>query len=100
LDWERLSGRLEFRNWQAGDRYQPSGSAGEIKLKTLFQRARIPSWDRRLWPVLIDGGSIVWVRQFGPAAEFEAKSGSRLVLTVRESACQDENRIGDELSGV
>jgi tRNA(Ile)-lysidine synthase len=95
LDWERLSGRLEFRNWQAGDRYQPSGSASQIKLKTLFQRARIPLWERRLWPVLTDGGSIVWVRQFGPAAQFEAKSGSRLVLAVRESAAPNESGIGD-----
>jgi len=94
LDWERLSGRLEFRNWQAGDRYQPSGSTGQTKLKTLFQRARIPLWERRLWPVLTDGGTIVWARRFGPAAEYEAKSGCRLVLAIHESESPDETGIG------
>jgi tRNA(Ile)-lysidine synthase len=85
LDWHRLSGPLEWRNWQAGDRYRPSGTTGEEKIKTLFQRARVPLWERRCWPVLTDGRAIVWVRQFGPAAEYEANPGSRRVLAIRES---------------
>src|SRR5471032_1634351 len=84
LDWQRLSGSLELRNWRPGDQYQPSGSTGKEKVKTLFQRARIPLWERRLWPVLTDGPSIVWVRLFGPAAEFAAGAGSSLILKIRE----------------
>ncbi len=38
LDWRRLSGPLELRSWRPGDRYQPSGSSGIEKIKTLFQR--------------------------------------------------------------
>jgi tRNA(Ile)-lysidine synthase len=100
LDWQRLSGRLEWRSWQAGDRYRPSGSTGEEKIKTLFQRARIPVWERRYWPVLTDGPSIVWVRQFGPAAEFEANSGSRWVLVIRENGASGEIGIGSARDGV
>ena len=48
LDWRVLSGSLEIRNWRPGDRYQPKGSAGEEKIKILFQKARIPRWERRL----------------------------------------------------
>jgi tRNA(Ile)-lysidine synthase len=84
LDWQRLSGSLELRNWRPGDQYQPAGSTGKEKIKTLFQQARIPLWERRHWPVLSNGTSIVWVRLFGPAAEFAASAGSRLVLKVRE----------------
>jgi len=84
LDWQRLSGSLELRNWRPGDQYQPSGSTGKEKVKTLFQRARIPLWERRHWPVLTDGPSIVWVRLFGPAAEFAAGAGSSLILKIRE----------------
>ncbi len=84
LDWSRLSGFLELRNWQPGDRYQPMGSTGEEKIKTLFQQARIPLWERRLWPVLVDGGSIVWSRRFGAAAGVAANSGSQTILRVRE----------------
>jgi tRNA(Ile)-lysidine synthase len=84
LDWQRLSGSLELRNWRPGDQYQPAGSTGKEKIKTLFQQARIPLWERRHWPVLTNGASIVWVRLFGPAAEFAASAGSRLILKVRE----------------
>jgi tRNA(Ile)-lysidine synthase len=86
LDWQRLSGSLELRNWRPGDQYQPSGSTGKEKIKTLFQQARIPLWERRHWPVLTDGTSIVWARLFGPAAEFAAGPGSCLILKVREVA--------------
>ena len=84
LDWCGLSGPLEFRNWRPGDRYQPVQSAGEQKIKTLFQKACIPSWDRGLWPILTDGVSILWTRRFGAAARFAANAGSQVVLVIRE----------------
>ena len=100
LDWQRLSGPLEWRSWRAGDRYRPSGSTGEEKVKTLFQRARIPVWERRGWPVLTDGPSIVWVRRFGPAAGYQACPDSRRVLAIREAVAPDETGIGIGRDGV
>jgi tRNA(Ile)-lysidine synthase len=84
LDWCSLSGPLEVRNWRPGDQYQPQGSAGVRKIKTFFQEARIPIWERRNWPILLDGSSIVWARKFGPAADFAARPVSRMLLVVRE----------------
>ena len=84
LDWQRLSGSLLLRNWQPGDRYQPRGSTGEQKIKTLFQKARVPAWERNHWPVLLDGSSIVWVRRFGVAAQVAADSASTVILRIRE----------------
>jgi tRNA(Ile)-lysidine synthase len=85
LDWQRVSSTMEFRNWMPGDRYQPSGSSGTEKIKTLFHRARIPIWERRGWPVLWDGPEIVWARRFGPSAQAAANSSSTMVLQIRES---------------
>jgi tRNA(Ile)-lysidine synthase len=82
---DRVSDRLELRPWQPGDRYHPFGSGGEKKLKTLFQLARIPAWERRDWPVLLDRGSIVWTRRFGPAAAYAARPGTATLLEIRES---------------
>jgi tRNA(Ile)-lysidine synthase len=86
LNWRTLSGSLEIRNWRPGDRYQPRGSTGEEKIKTLFQKARIPRWERRQWPVVTDGSAIVWARRFGPAARVAADPGCALVLRIREGA--------------
>lgn len=94
VNWRRVSGPLELRNWQPGDQFQPWGTTGVEKIKTLFQQFRIPLWERRHWPVLTDGSSIVWTRRFGPAAQFAAEPGSGPVLSIRE------NRVVAESHGV
>jgi len=84
--WPSPSGSLELRNWRPGDQYQPVGSTRKEKIKTLFQQARIPLWERGQWPVLIDGASIVWARRFGAASGFAAHAGTKVILRVREGA--------------
>lgn len=84
VDWGALSGLLELRSWRPGDRYQPQGSAGEEKIKLLFQKARIPRWERCRWPVLTDGDAIVWSRRFGPANRFAAGPECAKRLRIRE----------------
>jgi len=87
LDWHKLSGSLELRNWRPGDQYRPANGAGEEKIKILFQQARVPAWERRQWPVLTDGGSIVWTRRFGAAARYAADAQSKMILLISEMRC-------------
>jgi tRNA(Ile)-lysidine synthase len=86
LDWKRLPGFATLRNWRPGDRYQPLGTPGESKLKDLFQRARVPVWERVGWPILEAGEQIVWSRRFGAAAWCAAGPQTPLILRVREAA--------------
>ena len=94
LDWPRLSGSLEIRNWRPGDRYQPRDVARSQKLKTLFQQARIPLWERCGWPVLVDHSGIVWARRFGPAADMLSTAGSGTILRIREVETGMNSGIG------
>ncbi|MEO8368014.1 MAG: tRNA lysidine(34) synthetase TilS [Candidatus Solibacter sp.] len=84
IDWNRLSGPLKLRNWQPGDQYHPVGVPAAIKIKTLFQQARIPVWERTQWPVLTDAESIIWTRRFGAATAVAAGAGSAKILAVSE----------------
>jgi len=86
LDWGKINGPLELRNWRPGDQFERQGKSGAaaVKIKTLFQEYRVPLWERRRWPVIVLGDSIVWTRRFGPAREFAASAGSESVLLVRE----------------
>jgi tRNA(Ile)-lysidine synthase len=84
LDWDCCSGGLALRNWRPGDQYQRRGSSGAEKIKTLFQEFRIPLWERRRWPVIVRGSSILWTRKFGVADEFAAGPESVNILTIRE----------------
>ncbi len=84
LDWDRHGGSLLLRNWRPGDQYQRSGRVVAEKIKTLFQEFRVPLWERRRWPVIVQGGSILWTRRFGVASEFAAGPESRNILMIRE----------------
>ncbi len=84
LDWNKVSGDLELRNWQPGDLFTRAGYTGKNKLKDLFQKTKIPAWERLQWPVLTKGSSIVWTRNFGVEAEFVRSAETKTVLLIRE----------------
>ena len=85
LDWDRIPGALEVRNWRPGDQYQPVGHSDEERIKLLFQQARIPLWERRSWPVITSENGIIWARRFGPAADLVATPQSRVLLKIQET---------------
>jgi len=84
LDRRRVTGELELRNWRPGDRYCPVGQKHGQKVKALFQKERVPSWDRSGWPILTDGGAIVWARQFGVAEGYAAGPGCGEMIRITE----------------
>jgi len=80
---------LELRGWRPGDHYRPAGQSRDRKLKEMFERARVPSWQRPLWPIVTGGGKILWARDFGAAAEFAADRKRGPVLQIWEVKGQD-----------
>jgi len=89
LDWGKCTGstpsqQLRLRNWRPGDQYRPQGRAEAEKIKTLFQENRIPLWERRTWPVIIQSDTIIWSRQFGVASHLAAGPDSQIILTIHE----------------
>jgi tRNA(Ile)-lysidine synthase len=84
VDLSKLKGDLRIRNWQPGDSFRPVGSRKVRKVKELFQERRIPLTDRRLWPVLDCGKSVIWVRGFPPDAQVAASPATEKVVTIVE----------------
>lgn len=85
LDPAKCRGQLHLRNWRPGDQFERPGDPGAaVKIKTLFQDYRVPLWERRTWPVIVMGDSIVWTRRFGPARQFAATAESESILLVKE----------------
>ena len=82
LDWDKLAGRLEVRNWRPGDQFVRTGGRGVEKLKILFQEARVPLWNRRHWPIITMGDEIVWAWHFGSAAAFQAGNMTNCILRI------------------
>jgi tRNA(Ile)-lysidine synthase len=85
LDGDRLPGRLAVRSWRPGDRYRPLGHTRPVSCKALFQKHKVPSWERPYWPIVVNGETIVWARLFGPALEYAANPLTRQMLTITET---------------
>ena len=85
LDPALLQQELTVRNWRAGDRYWPAHSKSPKKIKELLQERKLTGTERRLWPVVVSGQEIVWVRGFSTPARLRPPEGAPKVLVIRES---------------
>jgi tRNA(Ile)-lysidine synthase len=77
---------LRVRSWQPGDRIRPLGGAGRRLLVRCFQDARIPRERRRLWPVLTQDTTVVWVPGVCRSDAFLPAGGTEAVRVDAEYA--------------
>jgi tRNA(Ile)-lysidine synthase len=86
LDPALLQKDLSVRNWRAGDRYWPVHSKAPKKVKELLQERKVSGAERKLWPVVVSGEEIVWVRGFPAPARLHPRDAAREALVIREMA--------------
>ncbi len=84
LDAESLPGPLRVRNWRPGDRFWPAHTKSPKKIKELLQERHVALPERRLWPVVVSGDEIVWVRGFPSPARLRAKPGRDAVFIAEK----------------
>ena len=84
LDPALLQKDLIVRNWRAGDRFWPAHSKSAKKLKELLQERKLAGRERKLWPVVVSGGEIVWVRGFPAPARLRPREGATEALVIQE----------------
>jgi tRNA(Ile)-lysidine synthase len=80
LNAKLLPERLIVRNWRPGDRYWPAHTKSPKKVKELLQDKHVAVPGRRLWPVVLGGSEIVWMRGFAVPAELAWKGQGEAVL--------------------
>jgi tRNA(Ile)-lysidine synthase len=81
LDAMDMTGPLELRVRQDGDRFEPLGMDGhEMKLSDFFINVKLPQRARDRWPLLCMGEKVIWVPGYCPAHSFRLKESTRQVL--------------------
>lgn len=85
LDADSLPGHLKVRNWRAGDRFWPQHTKSPRKIKELLQERHVPRPERKLWPVVVSGDEVIWLRGFPPSARLTAKSGRNAIMILESS---------------
>ncbi len=92
LDAKSLSGPLTVRNWRAGDRFWPRRTKSPKKIKELLQERHVEESQRKLWPVIVSGDEIVWMRGFPPPARFAAQPGRETIMIVESPLASTQTR--------
>jgi len=84
LELALLQKELTVRNWRAGDRFWPAHSKSPKKVKELLQARKLAGAERKLWPVVVSGDEIVWVRGFPAPARLRPREGAKQALVIQE----------------
>ena len=95
LDPALLQKELTVRNWRAGDRYWPAHSKAPKKIKELLQERKLTGTERKLWPVVVSGQEIVWVRGFPTPARLRPPDGAQRALVIRELASREDPSMNE-----
>jgi tRNA(Ile)-lysidine synthase len=73
LDRSLLEPELKVRNWRPGDRFWPAHTKTAKKIKELLQERKVSGPERKLWPVVVSGTDVVWVRGFQVPAQLRPR---------------------------
>lgn len=82
LDPARLDAELTVRNWRPGDRFWPAQTKQEKKVKELLGDKHVSGMEKKLWPVAVCRGEIVWMRGFAVPRAWQASGGK--AIRIRE----------------
>lgn len=86
LDRVRLRRELCVRNWRPGDRFWPAHTKTPKKIKELLQELHLTGGDRKLWPVVVSGADVIWVRGFPVPSHFRPQGAAAEAVLIRETA--------------
>ena len=72
FDAGKVGERITLRHWRSGDRFQPIGMAGPVKLQDLFAAARVPRAQRHERVVAAtENGTLFWVEGLRMSEQFK-----------------------------
>jgi tRNA(Ile)-lysidine synthase len=91
----RLAAELKVRNWRPGDRFWPAHTKGAKKIKDLLQERHVAGPERKLWPVIVSGTEVVWVRGFPAPAQLRPGSVHDMAVLLRETGLKGQVDFGD-----
>jgi tRNA(Ile)-lysidine synthase len=91
LDRACLGQELVVRNWRPGDRFWPAHRKEPKKIKELLQEHQVVGSQKKQWPVILSGSSVVWARGFPVAAQFQLRDESAEGVLLQETALDAQN---------
>ncbi len=79
-----LTPKLTVRNWRAGDRFWPAHTKAPKKIKEFLQERHVTGPERKLWPVVLSGADVIWVRGLAASEQWRAQTTDGEAVLIRE----------------
>lgn len=84
FDADKVGPNIVLRHWRPGDRFQPIGMSGSVKLQDLFGNSKVPRQQRHGLVVAATGrGEIFWVEGLRISERFKLDATTRRRLEWR-----------------
>mgnify|MGYP003800416981 CR=1 FL=1 len=83
MDRDRVGPELWVRSRYTGERFQPIGMPGEVRLQNVMVNAKVPRQERACWPLVVGERGIAWVAGVRTAEWARVTPATRRVLLVR-----------------
>lgn len=80
LSAEYAGRELRVRNWRPGDRFWPAHAKDAKKVKDLLQKRRVTGAERKLWPVVVSGTEVLWIRGFSARSTSLQDDGEAVII--------------------
>jgi tRNA(Ile)-lysidine synthase len=91
LDPRLLAKELKVRNWRAGDRFWPAHAKRPKKVKELLERRQLTGPERKLWPVVLSGEEVIWMKDFPPPSQLQPGPDVKAVIVIRHQRMESGN---------
>ena len=74
-----ITSDLDVRCFQPGDRFNPLGMKGTKKVKDFFIDNKIQPSKRKITPIVVHKGDVIWITGLRPSEKYRLKSGLKKV---------------------
>jgi tRNA(Ile)-lysidine synthase len=83
MDVRSIKGSMLLRSINPGDRFEPFGMEGSIKVSDFFINRKIPHPAREFWPLVCDDEGVLWVSGLRISQRVRLKSDTTEMVLMR-----------------
>jgi tRNA(Ile)-lysidine synthase len=83
MDVRSIKGSMLLRSINPGDRFEPFGMEGSIKVSDFFINRKIPHPAREFWPLVCDDEGVLWVSGLRISQRVRVKSDTTEMVLMR-----------------
>jgi tRNA(Ile)-lysidine synthase len=85
IDKDKVQGTISLRAWKEGDSFQPIGMSRQKKVSKFLRDRKVPSSEKKNYPVIVDGSScVIGVAEMCPDERFKVDENTKWIYVIKK----------------